>query len=51
MSKGRPKKPPEERKVITCVRVKPSTLRWYKDNKISMGKTLEEYRVNNEKEK
>ena len=48
---SRPKINPEERKVQTCVRVKKATLQWYKLNKISMGQTLEEYRVNNEKEK
>ena len=48
-------KPIEERKVKTCVRVKPATLQWYKilriEKKISMGQILEDYKVNNEKEK
>ena len=48
-------KPIEERKVKTCVRVKPATLAWYKilriEQKISMGQVLEDYKVNNEKEK
>ena len=46
---GRP--PLKIKKVVASVRVLESTKQWYKDKGISMGKTLEEYRVNNEKEK
>ena len=46
---GRPKL--DVTKIMTCVRVKPATLKWYKDNHISMGQVLEDYKVNNEKEK
>ena len=40
--KGRPKVNIKDRRVKTCVRVKPETLKWYKEKKISMGQTLED---------
>lgn len=53
MQKGRPKINPNDRKVKTCVRVKPDTLEWYKvlrkEKKISMGQVLEDYKEQNKK--
>ena len=46
---GRP--PLKIKKVVASVRVLESTKEWYKEHLISMGKTLEDYKVNNEKEK
>ena len=46
---GRP--PLKIKKVVASVRVLESTKEWYKEHRISMGKTLEDYKVNNEKEK
>lgn len=53
MQKGRPKINPKDRKVKTCVRVKPDTLEWYKElrkeKKISMGQVLEDYKEQKKK--